>query len=208
MQNPSEEVSSVILQLATTTSPDVQQAAVYKYMTPDVSFEHPVCSVRSSANSREKLLKIYQWYRVLSPHIDLKVESVVLDRENEVMYIEMIQWFKLFFLPINPQPARLVTRLQLRKVLGLYYISRQEDFYHTVDFVRLLLPPLAPIFYILLTFGAIFSFMGSVVAQQLGFWTPRSGEKGIDGEGGHDGDIKLGANGRDPYPGDHTELYD
>ena len=28
--------------------------------------------------------------------------------------------------------SRLVTRLQLRKVLGLYYISRQEDFYHTV----------------------------------------------------------------------------
>jgi hypothetical protein len=71
--------------------------------------------------------------------------------------------------------------------------------------VRLLVPPLAPIFYILLTLGAIFSLMGSMVAQQLGFWTPSSGETNINGEGI---DIKLGENGRNPFPGDHTELYD
>ena len=74
--------------------------------------------------------------------------------------------------------------------------------------MRLLVPPLAPIFYILLTFGAIFSLMGSVVAQQLGFWTPDSGEKDPDGDGNVDGDTKFGENGGGPFPGDHKELYD
>ena len=74
--------------------------------------------------------------------------------------------------------------------------------------MRLLVPPLAPVFYILLTFGGIFSFMGSMIAQQLGFWAPSSGEQGLNGDGNVDGDIKLGENGGNPFPGDHTELYD
>lgn len=118
------------------------------------------------------MLKIYQWYRVLSPRIGLRVDNVVFDREREVMYVEVVQMFKLFFLPVDPLPAKLVTRLELRKIKNLYYISRQEDFYHTIDFARLVLPPIAPLVWFLLTFGAIFSVVATKVAQQLGIWTP------------------------------------
>ncbi|KAF6756619.1 hypothetical protein DFP72DRAFT_893247 [Ephemerocybe angulata] len=160
MEDPKTDISSVILNLTTTESPDTQQETVLKYMTADVSFEHPVCSVRPGPNSRDKVLKIYQWYRVL-------ISQSVFDRERQVMYVEIVQMFKLFFLPVESSAcevrphAVLVTRLELRKIKSLYYISRQEDFYHTIDFARLVLPPIVPLVWFLLTFGAIFSIVAT-----------------------------------------------
>lgn len=188
MEEPEREISSIITRLTTTCSPDVQRETVLAYMTRDVAFEHPVCSVQSRPNSRETLLKIYQWYRVLSPQIDLSVDHVVFDTRRNVMYVEATQVFKLFFLPVRPLPARLVVRLELRKVRSLYFIARQDDFYHTSEFVRLLIPPLAPVVDFLLVLATLLSYLGAMLAQRMGFWTPHDDSR--------------------TYPGDHRDLYE
>jgi hypothetical protein len=98
MENPVKEIKSVVYQLTATNSPDIQKAALESYMTSDVAFRHPVCSVKSGPHSRDTVLGIYQyvhldfisienvfmqlsfcrWYRVLSPKIDIQVESIGL----------------------------------------------------------------------------------------------------------------------------------
>lgn len=76
MESPRDEVASVITLLTTAVSPDIQRATLQKYFTRDAAFRHPLCRVDSSYNSRESLLGVYQWYRVLSPKIDLTVNHV------------------------------------------------------------------------------------------------------------------------------------
>ncbi|KAF8966142.1 hypothetical protein BDZ97DRAFT_1756841 [Flammula alnicola] len=172
MENPPQEINSVVYQLTATDSPDVQKAAIESYMTSDVAFRHPVCSVESGPNSRNAVLGVYQWYRVLSPRIDIKLESIVFDSTQNLLYLEGVQWFKLFFLPITPAPARLIIRLTLRKQDGLYYISQQEDFYHPEDFAALLLPASAPFVRFGLAAGGIISNLLVRGANLFGYWRP------------------------------------
>lgn len=144
-----------------------------QYMTPDVAFWHPVCAVERGPNSRKTVLGIYQWYRVLSPHIDLRVNSVVWDPEHDYMFLDIAQWFKLFWLPIKPAPSRLCVRLTLRREEdGLYYIAKQEDFYHTDDFMTLILPPIVPFIRMILLITGLMSSLCASFAQFLGFWQP------------------------------------
>lgn len=60
MENPAEDIASVVYQFTATDSPDIQKAALESYMTSDVAFRHPVCSVKSAPNSRDTVLGIYQ----------------------------------------------------------------------------------------------------------------------------------------------------
>ncbi|KAF9039274.1 hypothetical protein BJ165DRAFT_377907 [Panaeolus papilionaceus] len=174
MENPREDIEHVIMQLTSTNSPDLQKAAIEAYMAPHVSFRHPVCCMESSRNSRVELLGVYQWYRVLSPQIKVKVENVVFDRDHHVLYVEIVQWFKLFFLPLRPAPARLLTRIKLQKEAHLYYISEQEDFYHPDDFAALLLPPLAFFVRLFLAFNGLACGFLMIWANLLGYWRTSS----------------------------------
>ncbi|KIM44240.1 hypothetical protein M413DRAFT_443262 [Hebeloma cylindrosporum] len=172
MENPVKEIVSIVQQLVATDSPNVQKAALETYMTPDVAFRHPVCVVESHANSRDTLLGIYQWARVLSPRVEIKVDSIVFDENRRVMYLESVQWFKLFFLPTIASPARLITRLTLREKNGLYYISQQEDFYHPEDFAALLVPAITPVIRKGLNLGTVLSNLFVRGANMLGYWRP------------------------------------
>ncbi|TFK20170.1 hypothetical protein FA15DRAFT_647365 [Coprinopsis marcescibilis] len=174
MESPDVDIMSIVLNLTTTASAETQKATVEKYMTQDVEFRHPVCLIPRGRNSRDTVLKVFQWYRILSPTVDLKVNSVVFDQEREQIYLDLVQWFKLFFLPVDPVPARLITRLELRKVENKYYISKQEDFYHPVDFTKLLFPPLAPLVSLWLVISGVFSFWAATVGQSLGYWATTS----------------------------------
>lgn len=128
MEDPVAEIESVVLNVTATQSPDIQQAAFQRYMSQDMGFRHPVCSIHPGPSSRNKVLGVYQWYRVLSPRIDIRIDSVVFDEARRLLYVEGVQWFKLIFLPVKPVPARLIIRLTLRKENNLFYIAFQEDF--------------------------------------------------------------------------------
>ncbi|KAJ3809965.1 hypothetical protein F5876DRAFT_77221 [Lentinula aff. lateritia] len=130
MQNPEQEITSVALTLTTAETPDIQKAAFLKYVARDVGFKHPLCYVPPGRNSRDSLLGIYQWYRILSPKVIGRMHNVVYDKENHTLLLDMSQKFHIRLSPFKPAWSRLLVRITLKETNGLHYISFQEDFYH------------------------------------------------------------------------------
>ncbi|KAL6404217.1 hypothetical protein AUP68_13602 [Ilyonectria robusta] len=84
MEYPVKEIPGVIRALAQ-GSPEQQAITLSDYFLPNASFSHPPCDTPSLARGSVPLaggidslwvvLTIYRWYRTLSPHIDIKVDS-------------------------------------------------------------------------------------------------------------------------------------
>ena len=62
MEGPEKEIVSVVLDLSC-SSPEVQKAAVQKYMTRNVAYRHPLCCVGPGSDSRARVLAMYQCVR-------------------------------------------------------------------------------------------------------------------------------------------------
>lgn len=75
MDDPAEEITSVIKQLCTADS-TTQQQTIDTYFTQDAQFIHPFCRTIPGPNSGWMIKKIYAWYKILSPHIDIDIEGV------------------------------------------------------------------------------------------------------------------------------------
>jgi len=56
---------------------------------------------------------IYRWYKILSPHIDVFVDSVAFDKEKLLLYVSIHQNFRLWVVPFYIAPVQFVTVLQL-----------------------------------------------------------------------------------------------
>jgi len=109
---------------------------------------------------------------VQSPGIPNNGE-LVWDPEHNYVFLDIVQWFRLFWLPIEPAPSRLCVRLTLRREEdGLYYIAKQEDFYHPDEFMALLLPLFVPLIRMALLITGLMSSLYASIAQFLGFWQP------------------------------------
>lgn len=62
-----------------------QRRALERYFTKDASFVHPFCTVPhfggsqipllGRLNSRDVVRSIFQWYRMLSPKIEIEIDS-------------------------------------------------------------------------------------------------------------------------------------
>ncbi|KAG7085602.1 hypothetical protein E1B28_003153 [Marasmius oreades] len=191
MENPQNEIAKVVSLLTTSASPEIQELAAERYVTTDVGFRHPVCRVNPGPGSRDALLGIYQWYRVMSPTIETRVDNVVYDKQNNVIFLEVQQKFHIRLSPFRPTWSKLIVRLSLREINGLHYIAFQEDFYHPDDFLNLLIPPLAPFLRMALTGASLASNAYASVAQGLGYWSPTSRKSpsgvGDEGRGLYDG---------------------
>ncbi|KAH7353762.1 hypothetical protein B0T11DRAFT_120473 [Plectosphaerella cucumerina] len=110
MDHPVKEIRTVIKSLVQ-GSPAEQERAVNAYFLPEASFTHPFCHVPAVApvtvpltgghtlSSRWFILMIYRWYRILSPRIDIEIDSVVHDQKANILYVTMTQIFTFFFLP-------------------------------------------------------------------------------------------------------------
>lgn len=75
MENPVKEISTIIESLVK-GQPSVQKSTLYTYFTADAQFTHPFCKTWSFDGSRYLMEYIYRWYKVMSPTIDLTVNSV------------------------------------------------------------------------------------------------------------------------------------
>ena len=75
MDDPVKDIAGVITTLCT-ASPSVQRRAVETHFTPTASFTHPFCRSGSFNGSRWFIAQVYRWYKILSPRIDVKVDSV------------------------------------------------------------------------------------------------------------------------------------
>jgi len=65
-----------VIRLLTQTPPSIQREAIETYFTPNASFTHPFCRTGSFENSRFLVRAIYRWYKIMSPKIDMTVNSV------------------------------------------------------------------------------------------------------------------------------------
>ncbi|KAI9687787.1 MAG: hypothetical protein M1822_001867 [Bathelium mastoideum] len=142
MENPVHDIPGVV-HLLTQTPPSIQQQTLETYFTHNPAFTHPFCRVESYFPSSQLLIRsIFQWYKILSPKIQLSVDSVALDQPNNLLYVGISQRFSIWFIPLYHPDVKLVTVLELeyRKANGKYYIKRQNDLYQTDQFVKFLLP--------------------------------------------------------------------
>ncbi|KAK4150928.1 hypothetical protein C8A00DRAFT_36462 [Chaetomidium leptoderma] len=122
MEKPADEIKHVVRTL-TQGTPDEQHDAIYRYFAPGATFSHPFCRVPSFKNlrlpgvgefdSRALIVAIFRWYKILSPKIDLEVESCALDERTNTLYLHIFQIFSIWFIPFYRAPVRLVTVLHL-----------------------------------------------------------------------------------------------
>uniref|UniRef100_D8Q780 SigF-like NTF2-like domain-containing protein n=2 Tax=Schizophyllum commune (strain H4-8 / FGSC 9210) TaxID=578458 RepID=D8Q780_SCHCM len=184
MENPAEDIHGVFNALTMAANADVQRAAVNKYFLPNAGFRHPLCRVEPGFLSRDNILGVYQWYRIMSPILEAEIIDVVFHPDKNVMYLEGSQKFHIRLSPFAPAPARIIIRLTLQKdqFSGLYYIAQQEDFYHPDDFINLLVPPLAPFIRLALDGAGVVSNICAKVGQVVGYWRPGGGPHAESGE--------------------------
>ncbi|EGE06937.1 hypothetical protein H109_07212 [Trichophyton interdigitale MR816] len=114
MENPVEEIPRVI-HLLTQSIPSVQQQTIEKYFTPSASITHPFLHSGSFQGSRWLISRIFLFYKIMSPHVDLQVKSVAFDHENLLLYVTVSQVFRIFIVPFYTAPVTLTTVLQLVK---------------------------------------------------------------------------------------------
>lgn len=146
------EVPTVI-HLLTQSPPSVQEETIDRFFTPDASFAHPFCRIWRHNGSRWGVKKIYQWYKIMSPHIELDVRSVAYDKENLKLYVNVFQIFSIWLVPFYSAPVTLTTVLDLTTDPGeekkdvargnrakRYYIQKQEDFYQPQEFIKFVMP--------------------------------------------------------------------
>nr|POF14032.1 hypothetical protein CFP56_03056 [Quercus suber] len=141
MDDPINEIRDVVHKL-TQGSPKVQEETINGYFTSNASFTHPFCRTGSFEGSRLLIHAIFQWYKVMSPKINLTVNSVAYDPSSLTMYVDISQVFAIWFIPFHRSPVNLVTVLKLTQSPGSskYYITSQNDLYQVDQFVRFFAP--------------------------------------------------------------------
>ncbi|KPM38313.1 hypothetical protein AK830_g8214 [Neonectria ditissima] len=193
METPAKEITGVI-KLLTQGSPREQEATVSRYFLENASFSHPYCRVPSFSkgsipfarhlSSRWAVLAIYQWYRTLSPHIDITIDSVTFNQDENILYVSIRQTFAVWFIPFYKAPVQLLSVLRLAKkdiLLSdnesenakglskeseepLYYIASQQDLYALTDCIQFLLPRLGPLLWsVWQLFSTFLCVLGKIV---------------------------------------------
>ncbi|OSC98601.1 hypothetical protein PYCCODRAFT_1439115 [Trametes coccinea BRFM310] len=178
-------MANVAVLVTAAVNPEIQKAAVLKYYAHDAAFRHPFCVVEPSPGSRDAILAILQWYRILSPKLSVRVTSVTYDEEKHSVFLDVSQTFHIRWSPFNPAPARLLVRLTLRPEPSpedpsktIYVIAAQEDFYHPEDLTLLLIPPFRPLVNTALRTATFACKVNARLFGMFGYWTVRDGEGG------------------------------
>ncbi|KAF1983506.1 hypothetical protein K402DRAFT_309050, partial [Aulographum hederae CBS 113979] len=138
--HPVQEIESVV-HLLTQSTPDLQRQTIEKYFTQNASFTHPFCRTGSFNGSRFLIASIFRWYKIMSPKIELEVNSVAYDPKTLTLYVNISQIFRIFLVPFYAAPVNLTTVLTLMhdKRDDRYYITSQNDLYQVDQFVRFFL---------------------------------------------------------------------
>lgn len=147
----------------------MQRKALNRFFTRNAAFVHPFCRVPSFEGSRYYVAKIFQWYKIMSPRVEIEIHSVgqsglqssrdnlslipllAFDKEHLKLYVHMSQIFSIWIVPFHVAPVTLTTALDLTTDSGLsdtrtngdhtkYYITKQEDFYQPSEFIKFIFP--------------------------------------------------------------------
>ncbi|TFK78424.1 hypothetical protein K466DRAFT_468829, partial [Polyporus arcularius HHB13444] len=102
MEDPAKEIANVAMTVTAAINPEIQKTAVLKYYAEDMRFRHPLCAVYRAPHSRDAMLAILQWYRVLSPVLSVHVNHVTYDAEKNSAYLDITQVFHIRWSPFKP----------------------------------------------------------------------------------------------------------
>ncbi|KAJ3530422.1 hypothetical protein NMY22_g8579 [Coprinellus aureogranulatus] len=175
MENPVKEIPKVFDLIDCVHSPSIQKAAIEKYFLPDAGFKYPVFQVEAGENSRDRIVKLYQWLHIISPRTKGAVTHVVYDKARNVLLLDVTQQLHLLYLPTLTSTSKMLTRLTLKRQSGLHYIAYQEDLMHPDDVAGLLLPPLKTLISVVLIWIGVGLSLFSTLVQRLGFPPPPTG---------------------------------
>ncbi|KAG1828282.1 hypothetical protein EV424DRAFT_550952 [Suillus variegatus] len=145
METPQRDFPDVLTALTTSRSPADLRAAVNKFYMHNASLHHPFRVVEHGTNSRQKILSMYEWYRIISPDTTSNVNSVCYDKKRQVLVAEVTQHFHVRISPFKAAPSRYIMRIKLQERDKLFYIYDQEEFMHSTDLMNSVLPPLTPL---------------------------------------------------------------
>ncbi|KAE8393480.1 hypothetical protein BDV23DRAFT_149263 [Aspergillus alliaceus] len=112
MEDPVSEIPTVIQHL-TQSPPALQSQTIDQFFTPNASFVHPFCRVQHFRGSRWVIRKIYQWYKVMSPRIEMNIHSVAYDPKTLTLYVTMSQIFTIWIVPFHVAPVKMTIVLDL-----------------------------------------------------------------------------------------------
>ncbi|OCH91569.1 hypothetical protein OBBRIDRAFT_834113 [Obba rivulosa] len=186
MENPAQEICSVIQRIAVNTNPSLQSATIQRYFTPDASLRNYVCSVPHGPRSRETIIGLYNCYHFLSPHTRVDVRDIVYNstRDPPELFVRVLQLFDPRWSPFSHGYIPLLIQLELKAEPSAdggptkYLIASQEDFYHPDDVVAFTFPPAQHLARIALrVLAGVFSVLVRVL-EFIGFWRMRSDELG------------------------------
>ncbi|GFF24200.1 hypothetical protein IFM46972_00964 [Aspergillus udagawae] len=183
MENPVSEISTVI-KLLIESPPSVQQETIEKYFTPSAAFVHPFCRVPSYDGSRWPIIKIFQWYKIMSPRIEHQIHSI---GNRLTLYITLSQIFSIWVVPFHVSPVKLTTVINLTTDSGvqkpsmvngghtLYYIAKQEDLYQVSEFIKFVVPHVGHLFVLAFqSFATLFCILGVAVFYPI-LWLEERG---------------------------------
>ncbi|KAI0441545.1 hypothetical protein F4803DRAFT_523008 [Xylaria telfairii] len=149
MENPEEEISSVIHALTQGTR-DEQEKVLKSLFLPDAYFVHPFCRVPSfqskqirvpmssmewTINSRLLILFIYRWYKIMSPKILLEVDSTAFDKQTNSLYATVRQTFTIWLVPFSLWQAN-VKLVCLLELAHLPVDKNKQPLVHQNEFVK------------------------------------------------------------------------
>ncbi|CAI6335219.1 unnamed protein product [Periconia digitata] len=183
MENPVKEISGVI-HLLTQSPPSIQRETIDTYFTPDATFTHPFCRTGSWDNSRFLIQVIYRWYKIMSPRIEMTVNSIAFDEPNSTLYISLHQIFRIRVIPLHASPVNLTTVLTLRFNRGdeKYYIASQNDLYQVNEFFRFLFPFGWVLVWVWQVCATLFCLLGALVLAPVS-WIEEKGWEGSESGG-------------------------
>ncbi|KAF1949279.1 hypothetical protein CC80DRAFT_510657 [Byssothecium circinans] len=198
MENPAKEISGVI-HLLTQSPPSIQRETIETYFTPDASFTHPFCRTGSWDNSRFLIQAIYRWYKIMSPKIDLTVNSVAYDEPNLLLYVNISQVFSIWIIPFYRAPVNLTSVLKLEHSRSddKYYISSQNDLYQVDEFVKFVVPPGWILVWLWHFWATFFCLLGAFVLQPITWAEQRAWSEGRGGRRGQQRGLVDGIRLRD-----------
>jgi hypothetical protein len=114
MEDPKNDIPDII-HLLTQSPPSLQRRTIDRYFTRDASFTHPFCRTGRWSNSRLLVAAVYRWYKIMSPRIDLRVNSVAYDETNLILYVNISQVFRIWIVPFYSAPVNLTTVIHLQR---------------------------------------------------------------------------------------------
>lgn len=110
--------------------------------------------------------------QILSPTIELQINSVAYDSSKLILYVNISQIFRIWFIPLIYAPVTLTTVLQLWQdpATAKYCITSQNDLYQVNEFVKFIWPGGFIVVWIWQLTATMLCLAGALIFWPISWW--------------------------------------